>query len=126
MAETKVLLADDEGAIRNLYQELLESEGFVVDIAEDGRQALAKLREQPYSLIILDIMMPKLDGIGVLKQLSTDTQNTQTPVIITSNLNDPEASTEAKELGARKVLLKSDLDPDEFLREVTSVVSSGQ
>src|SRR6185436_8567399 len=65
----RILLADDDLYIRDIYLEILKSDGFDVDTAINGEEALEKLHQGGYDLVILDVMMPKLDGIGVLDGL---------------------------------------------------------
>ncbi len=65
----RILVVDDDQYIRELYEELLLGEGFQVESATDGEIALGKLQEGGFHLTLLDIMMPKLDGVGVLRAL---------------------------------------------------------
>lgn len=66
---SRVLVVDDEPSIRLLVARALEKRGFEVDSATDGVEALQKLAERPYDLLVLDLMMPRLDGLGVIEQL---------------------------------------------------------
>lgn len=114
--EQKILVIDDDLYIRELYEEVLKNAGFNVETAIDGEDAINKLKSGNYSLILLDMMMPKIDGLGVLKSLqqSPPTQKNG-PIILLSNLGDGPVVKQAKELGVTDFLLKADITPDELL-----------
>ncbi len=81
-AKKKILIVDDEEGIRLLYQEELEMEGFAVETAKNGDQALEKFKGAPPDLVILDINMPGMNGIEVLRQMKS--HNAALPVILSS------------------------------------------
>ncbi len=83
---TTILLAEDDIVLQDMYQERLKAEGFTVVLAQDGQQALDKITESKPQLIILDIMMPKMNGIDVLKKLKEDSDTKEIPVIISTAL----------------------------------------
>ncbi|RMF89533.1 MAG: response regulator [Methanobacteriota archaeon] len=80
----KILLVDDEPEIRTLYKKMLEKEGYTVSTAKDGRDALEKVAADRPDLIILDIMMPGMDGWEVSKKIKTDLATKDIPVVILS------------------------------------------
>ena len=69
MEPIRILLADDEKHIRLVFKEQLEEEGYVIDLASDGFEALEKLKEQRFDLVVLDIRMPGMDGIETLNEI---------------------------------------------------------
>lgn len=77
----RILVVDDDPAIRRLLQRLLQQEGYIVDVAGDGQAALARIREERPDLLLLDLMMPVMDGWGLYRQLRTD-NDIHLPVII--------------------------------------------
>lgn len=81
-----ILVVDDDLTLREMYEERLKAEGFVVIGAADGEEAYKKASEDPPSLIILDIMMPKLNGIDTMKKLRGDEKTQNIPVIILTAL----------------------------------------
>lgn len=81
-----ILVVDDEEGIRFLLTRLLEQEGFGVTTAKNGLDALSKINEQPFDLIILDYHLPILDGVGVIKQLEKD--QILIPIILLSGLTE--------------------------------------
>lgn len=109
-----ILLVDDDSAIRELYQTLLTGAGYVVDTATEGRTSLEKIKTIKFDLILLDIMMPQIDGLGVLDFLN-EQKIPHAPILFMTNLlNDP-ATKEAVTKGAAGVLIKVNLEPDQFL-----------
>src|SRR5438309_9558618 len=83
----KILVLDDDLYIRELYEEVLKNEGYDVDSAVDGEEGLGKLEKGGYDLILLDVMMPKLDGMGVLNALSKNPPAAiNGPIILLTNL----------------------------------------
>lgn len=119
-AHTKsILIIEDDQYIRELYEGLLKDEGYSVTTAGNGQEGLVKLGDGSYDLVLLDVMMPVLDGIGVLKELHTKyASKLPFTVILLTNLAHDSVIQEALSLGARTYLTKSELNPDEFLKEV--------
>lgn len=115
----RVLLVDDDKYIRDVYEELLQSENYQVDIAVDGESALELIQEGGYALVILDVIMPKIDGIGILHELAEHPPKKKNKhiLVLTNLANDP-AVQEAKELGATECLVKAEINPDKFLQIV--------
>lgn len=120
-----ILLIEDEDVNRNLYQKLLEMEGYKVDTAVNGTQAYEKIKKGGYDLVLLDIILPEKNGVEVLeklKQESSGAQPMQTIVFLT-NLTGEEIIAKGVELGARGYLVKSDYDPEEFLNQIREFLS---
>lgn len=115
----KILLIDDDTYIRELYEELLKAEGFEIDTAKDGATGLAKIQEGGFDLILLDIMLPKIDGHGVLVKLKeSPPKNSNGPIIILTNLANDPIIDESLKLGAKAFYIKSDHTPQEFLQMI--------
>ena len=112
----RILLIDDDTYIRDLYQELLKAEGYEIEIARDGVTGLSKIQEGGFDLVLLDIMLPKLDGHGVLVKLKeAPPQKPNGPIVVLTNLaNDPIVEDSVK-IGAKASYIKSDHTPEEFL-----------
>jgi two-component system response regulator ResD len=90
-APTRVLVVDDDDAIRTMVERVLRREKFDVDCARDGFEAIEKLSCNDYATILLDLMMPRIDGHGVLRYLVTDRNSSQPKVIImTANVQSAE------------------------------------
>lgn len=112
---SSVLIVDDNETIRDLLAAQIKRQGHSVTIAENGLQALEKIQAQPFDLVLLDIMMPELDGYGVLTHLKADPELRHLPVIVISAVDDIDSVVRCVELGAddymfkpfNKVLLKA-------------------
>lgn len=122
----KVLIVDDDLNVRQLYEEVLKNNGLEVDIAVDGDEGLKKIRAGSYSVVLLDIMMPKLDGIGLLTKLTTEDPKpaVMPSIIVLTNLAHDPAIQEAVQKGASTVLVKSDVTPDQIVSEVKKHLSA--
>lgn len=120
----KILIVDDDQYIRDLYEEVLKDEGFSVDIAQDGKIALARLTSGGYDVVLLDVNMPELNGLQVLKELSKVTpKSANKMIILLTNLAQDPIVQEALQLGASSYLIKTDITPDKLLEEVKKHVS---
>lgn len=115
----KILLVDDDQYLRELYLEILKDAGYEVATAVNGEEALTALSTGGFDLVLLDIMMPKLDGIGVLKSIQAKPPTTPNgPIILLTNLAHDPVLNEATALGATTFLIKADITPDQLLNKV--------
>ena len=121
-AQTKrILIVEDEKPLARVLENKLVHIGFEVKSVFDGEAALSLLAQEKFDLIVLDLVMPKTDGFGVLAKLKTF--NIQTPVIVTSNLSQEEDLKKAKELGAKDYFIKSDIPLAEIVERVKKVLA---
>lgn len=119
----RLLIIEDDDVLRDVLAEKLEKNGYSVDRAEDGIVAMEKMRMVKPDLILLDILMPRMNGIEVLEALHADQNLKDIPVIIISNSGQPLEIARAQELGAREFLVKAVFDPNEVLEKVKNVLS---
>ena len=120
---TKILLVEDDKNAINLYKQILESGGYEVDVAEDGEAGLAKIKEGGHSLVLLDVMIPKMDGLTVLSALKKDPPKTPVgKIVLLTNLTHNPILEEAKDLGAQGHIDKASLNPDQFLEKVKALL----
>lgn len=101
----KILIAEDERAIAGALENKLNNSGFEAKTVVDGEEALKALETEKFDLLLLDIMMPKVDGFGVLKGMKE--KSIRTPVIVLSNLGQEEEIQKAKDAGAADFLVKA-------------------
>jgi adenylate cyclase len=106
IAPGTILVADDNRMNRLLLGRSLEQEGHAVVFAEDGRQALELLRERPFDVLLLDVLMPELDGYHVLEELQNDRHLRDIPVVMTSALDELDSVVKCVEMGAEDYLTK--------------------
>lgn len=115
----KILVVEDDEFLRELYDELLKGEGYEVTLAVDGEQGLTKVSQGGYDLILLDIMLPKMDGLEVLRILKNKPpQQKNGPTVLLTNLGQDSIIKEGFALGASGYLIKSAMNPDQVLSEV--------
>ena len=127
-AAPRILLVDDEGAIRTICRFNLESDGMTVVEAADGREAIGVIQEAPPELVLLDVMMPVVDGWEVASQLASDPATRDIPVVFLSARASREDMVRAQELGAVGYVVKP-FDPIElagFARAVIARVRNGE
>jgi DNA-binding response OmpR family regulator len=115
-ATKKILIIEDEHSLSLALKLKLSHEGYAVDTAADGDEGLRLLGTNIYDVIILDLVMPKIDGFAVLTELKT--RHLQTKIIVISNLNQSEDLVRVKELGASEYLVKSNVT----LAEIITVI----
>jgi len=118
----RILIAEDEKSIAHAYGEHLEREGYIVEYAYDGQETLLKTDEFKPDLILLDIVMPKLDGISVLKKIKAKEETKNIPVIILTNLESSQSASEALEAGSFQYLVKTDYSLDDISKKVSEVL----
>ena len=108
MAENirRVLIAEDEKPMAKALQMKLTKVGYEVTLAADGEEAIAALKSNDFDIVLLDLIMPKLDGFGVLEEMKK--LGNKTPVLVSTNLSQPEDEKRVIELGAKGFFVKSD------------------
>jgi len=120
--DSKILIIEDDHFLSMLMKARLEKEGFQVTQAFDGEEALNILKKDRPSLIILDLIMPKISGFEVLETISVDPQFAKVPVIVLSNLGQESDIQKAKALGAVLHLTKVKTTIDDIVKSVKSLV----
>lgn len=124
-AGKRILIVEDDQFLREFYQELLQTEGFLVDVAADGDIASFKIHEGGYSLVLLDIMLPKKDGIQILRDNQANPpKNANGPIVVLTNLGQEPIMKECVNLGAVGYMIKSALNPDQVLNEVNNYLKA--
>ena len=116
----KILVVEDEPMLREMYAQKLSQSGFEVVSAEDVEQGLKLVKSEKPDLVLLDILLPKENGIVLLKQLREDPEISKTKVVAFSNYNDPGTKKQAKELNVLDYLIKTDYTPQQIVRKVKS------
>ncbi|MEI6378455.1 MAG: response regulator [Candidatus Falkowbacteria bacterium] len=117
----KILIAEDEASLSKALSLKLANLGFEVELAEDGAQALSLLKSKSFDLMLLDLMMPKLDGFGVLAEKKD--WKSKPVVFVSSNLSQQSDKTKALEAGADQFLVKSDVSLKELVNKINEALS---
>ena len=113
-----VLIVEDEGAMQRALKNKLEKAGYQVFLANDGTEALEQMKQHKPSLMLLDLIMPKLDGISVLREVKGNDDLKNIPVIILTNLSSGDKVAEAMQLGTFDFLVKANYSLDDVLAKV--------
>ncbi len=120
MNKKHLLIVEDEASLRNVLTDKLTREGFLVDQAHDGAEGLKEIKKHMPDLILLDIIMPEMDGVSMLKKLREDKETENIPVIIISNLSEIEKITsvlQAKK-GVIEHIIKSHWSMGEIVEKI--------
>jgi CheY-like chemotaxis protein len=119
----KLLITEDDPLMSRMYQKIFTFEGFEVVMAADGQEGLDKAREEMPTLILLDVMMPKLNGLQVLEKLKADPATKSIPVIMLTNLAGQQDAETAISKGAIKYIVKSEYDPKQVADMVKEILA---
>jgi len=119
----KIVVAEDDKLISNSLSDALKAEGYESIPAYDGEEAIAKIVETKPDLVLLDIMMPKKDGISVLREIKANPETERTAVVVLTNIGDVETISKIVEAGGADYLLKSDQSVDDIIRKVKEVLA---
>jgi len=121
LEKSRILLVDDDSTITTSFQMVLQNEGYEVDTASDGRQALERFRQDNYQLIILDIKLPDINGIEVARRIRK--HNNEVRLVIVTGYPELEDSIETIELGIEEILLKP-VNVEELIHVIRSTIST--
>lgn len=120
---THVLLVEDDTFLANIYKTKFEMEGFKVSVAENGEIGLADAKKKKPDIVLLDILLPKMDGFTVLKKLKEDDEVKKIPVILLTNLGQKDDVEKGLELGAIDYLIKAHFKPSETVDKVKKALN---
>ncbi len=124
MDTKRILIVEDDLFLRELYIDTLKAEGYQVEEAVDGEEAFVKLKSGGYDLVFLDIILPKIDGLDIMRKLKTNLpQKANKCVIFLTNLDKSEEIKAAQELG-NGYLIKSQINPGTLVEKVKEYLSS--
>lgn len=117
----KILIAEDDFFIRDIYSKVFSLSGYDVKVAVDGNDAFEKIKTEQFDMILLDIMMPRMTGIDVLKGVrALSTPAKSTPIFIITNLGQQNVIEEAFKLGMDGYILKSQVSPQQIVDEINN------
>jgi len=119
----KVLIIEDDQLIQRMYEKIFTFENFEVEMAGDGEEGLDKARTVSPTIILLDVMMPKMNGIQVLEKLKQDPATKPIPVVMLSNLAGENDVETALSKGAVKYIIKSEYDPKQIADMVKEIIA---
>ena len=114
----KILVIEDDKFLRELISRKLLKEGYDISEAIDGEEGIKKIKEKKPDLVLLDLILPGIDGFEVLSRMKEDSSSSSTPVIILSNLGQKEDVEKGLKLGAVDYLIKAHFTPGEIIEKI--------
>ena len=114
----KIVFIEDESALQTTFRDLLSKKGYEVVNAMDGEEGLKMVKAIRPDLVLLDLILPKMDGFEVLKGIKEDPETKNIPVIILTNLEESGDIQKAIELGAKNYLVKANYNLDEVVEKI--------
>lgn len=116
-----VLIVDDDQFLLDIYSVKFKEGGLAVSVADSGESALEKLEENDFDIILLDVVMPSMDGLEILKRIKQENLAPNATLIILSNQGQPEDIDKAKSLGIDGYIVKASTVPSEVLDEIKEI-----
>jgi len=120
----KILIIEDEKILSEMYTEKFQQAGFLVVSAPEAEDGLEVAKKEKPDLIILDILLPKGDGISFLQKMREEPDLSMTPVVVFSNFDDPTTKKAAFRLGVKDYLIKTNHTPGEIIEKIKTVLAS--
>lgn len=120
--KTTILIVEDDKFLRELISQKLQKEGYDVSAAVDGEEGITKIKEEKPSLVLLDLILPGIDGFEVLTQMKADPNISSIPVIILSNLGQKEDVERGLKIGATDYLIKAHFTPGEIIEKIKKIL----
>ncbi len=119
----KILIVEDDPSLPRLSQKIFTFAGYAIELASDGEAGLEKARTGKPTLILLDIMMPKMNGLQVLEKLKLDPDLKAIPVVMLTNLAGQQDAETALQKGAVKYIIKSEYEPKQVANMVKEILA---
>lgn len=120
----KILIVEDEKSLSDAYELVLKKAGYRTHAASNGEEALAAFDKQEFDLVLLDLRLPKMDGVEFLKRLAPIEKHPKTQIIVFSNYDDQNEVNEAVKYGATRYILKAWSSPSDLLKIVGETLGS--
>jgi twitching motility two-component system response regulator PilH len=120
---TTILIVEDDPLMSRMYQKIFKFEQYDVVTAADGQEGLEQARALKPTIVLLDVMMPKLNGLQVLEKLKAEPETAGIPVVILTNLAGEKDAETALMKGAVKYIIKSEHEPKDVVRMVKEIIA---
>lgn len=114
----KILIVEDEHILGQMYKDKFVQAGFSVIITKEAEEGIELMKTERPDLVLLDILLPRANGIFFLKQIKADPELSSIPVVAFSNYDDPTTKKEALKLGAKDYLIKTSYTPQEIIEKI--------
>ncbi len=119
----KVLVIEDDALLSRMYQSIFSDHEYEVTVAHDGEDGVKLAKANPPNIVLLDLMMPKVSGLEVIKQLKADPTTADIPIVVLTSLAHNQQSDAAIELGATRYLVKSENRPNQVEEAVREILA---
>lgn len=119
----QLLLIEDDTLIRELYKRQLDKAGLPTDAFDNGPDGIAAAQNKRYDLVLLDIMLPQMNGLDILRALKKSEKSASIPVIFLTNMGQESILQEGISLGAIGYLIKASYTPDQLIEEIKNVLA---
>lgn len=119
----KVLIVEDDVFLSDIYNKKFSKDGFDVLTASDGKKAVIIIKQKKPDVILLDIMLPQMDGFEVLEEIKKDPEIKDIPVILLTNTNEQDGIKRGYDLGIKDYIIKTFFTPSEVVNKVRKVIN---
>ncbi len=119
----KILIIEDEKLLAEMYRDRFIQEGYQVSLAFTSEEGIDLAKKERPDFILLDILLPKENGVGFLKRLKQEPEISSTPVVAFSNYDEPQMRKEAESFGIKAYLLKTDFTPQDLVKKIKEYLS---
>lgn len=120
---SKILIVEDDPLMQRMYQKAFSFDGYDVSVAGDGVEGLDKVRTEKPTVVLLDVMMPKMNGLEALEKIKADPEIKTIPIIMLTNLAGSADVEKALSSGAVKYIVKSEQEPKEVVKMVKEIIA---
>lgn len=120
----KILIIDDDPFILEMYVLKFKEEGFQIETAKDGKEGLKKIKEYEPDMVLLDIVMPIMDGFDVIRSLKRENIQTRAKIVLLTNLGQKDDVERGMQLGAHDYIIKAHFTPSEVVKKVKDLLKS--
>jgi DNA-binding response OmpR family regulator len=121
--EKKILLVEDDPFLIDIYSTRLKKEGYLVEVSNSGKDCLNKLEKENFDLLILDLVLPDINGMEILEEINKRKDlSRKFKIIVLSNIGDKKEMEKGIKLGATKYLIKAHYTPSEIVEEIKNLL----
>lgn len=118
----KITVVEDDKFLRELITQKISQEGYDISEAVDGEKGIETIKKEKPDLVLLDLILPGIDGFEVLSRIKADPDIAETPVIILSNLGQKEDIERGLKIGAKDYMIKAHFTPEEIIKKITDIL----
>jgi DNA-binding response OmpR family regulator len=118
----KILVIEDDPYVQRMYKRMFGFQKYQTEIASNGEEGLKIIKKEKPDLVLLDIILPGMNGLEVLKKIRENSQSKNIPVLMLTNVGEAEMVEEANKLGAQSYMIKANFSPDQVIKEINKYI----